>query len=59
MLDTDGSDVQMESFVADVRNNRVDPWITEQGFYSSIATLMGFEAMMKHQIETWPKGLAI
>lgn len=56
---TDGSDVQMESFVADVRNNRIDPWITKQGFYSSIATLMGFEAMMNHRIETWPEGLAI
>ena len=59
MLKTDGSDVQMESFVADVRNNRIDPWITKQGFYSSIATLMGFEAMMNHRIETWPEGLAI
>lgn len=59
MLKTDGSDVQMESFVADVRNNRIDPWITQQGFYSSIATLMGFEAMMNHKIETWPEGLAI
>jgi predicted dehydrogenase len=59
LLETDGSDVQMESFVSDVRNNRVDPWITRQGFYASIATLMGFEAMMNHRIETWPEGLAI
>lgn len=59
LLKTDGSDVQMESFVSDVRNNRVDPWITQQGFYSSIATLMGFEAMMNKRIETWPEGLAI
>jgi predicted dehydrogenase len=55
---TDGSGVQMESFVSDVRNNRVDPWITQQGFYGSISTLMGFEAMMNHRIETWPEGLA-
>ncbi|MCP4313902.1 MAG: Gfo/Idh/MocA family oxidoreductase [Bacteroidetes bacterium] len=59
ILKTDGSDVQMESFVTDVRNNRIDPWITKQGFDSSIATLMGFEAMMNHKIETWPEGLAI
>jgi len=59
ILKTDGSDVQMESYVADVRNNRIDPWITKQGFYSSIATLMGFEAMINHKIETWPEGLAI
>lgn len=59
LLEGDGTDVQMASFVADVRNNRVDPWLTEQGFYSSIATLMGFEAMVHHRIETWPEGLAL
>ncbi len=42
-----------------LRNNRVDPWLTKQGFYGSIATLLGFEAMMNHRIETWPEGLAI
>jgi len=59
LLKTDGTDVLMASFVSDVRNNRVDPWLTQQGFYASIATLMGFEAMMNHRIETWPEGLAI
>jgi len=59
LLKTDGTDIQMESFVSDVRNNRMDPWLTRQGFYASIATLMGFEAMMNHRIETWPQGLAI
>lgn len=56
---TDGTDIQMESFVSDVRNNRVDPWITQQGFHASITTLMGFEAMMNHRIENWPEGLAM
>ena len=59
LLKTDGSDVQMDSFVSDVRNNRIDPWLTKQGFDSSIATLMGFEAMINQRIETWPEGLAI
>ena len=59
LLKTDGTYIQMESFVSDVRTNRVDPWLTQQGFYASIATLMGFEAMMNHRIETWPEGLAI
>ena len=59
LLEGDGTDVQMASFVSDIRNNRVDPWLTQQGFYGSIATLMGFEAMMNHRIETWPEGLAI
>jgi len=56
---TDGTDVEMESFVADVRQGRIDPWITQQGFHASIATLMGFEAMMNQRIEPWPEGLAI
>jgi len=56
---TDGTDVQMASFVADVRQNRVDPWITKQGFDASIATCMGHEAMMNHRIENWPEGLAL
>ena len=59
LLKTDGSDVQMESFISDVRNERKDPWITQQGFHASIATLMGFEAMMNQRIETWPEGLAL
>jgi predicted dehydrogenase len=59
MLKTDGSDVQMASFVSDVKNNRVDPWLTQQGFYASITTLMGFEAMINHRIENWPEGLAL
>jgi predicted dehydrogenase len=59
LLKTDGSDMEMESFVSDVHRNRVDPWITQQGFYAGIATLMGFESMMNHRIETWPAGLAM
>jgi len=59
LLKTDGTGVQMASFVADVRNNRVDPWITRQGFHASIATLMGYESMLRQRIETWPEGLAV
>lgn len=59
LLKTDGTDVEMESFVSDVRNNRIDPWLTQQGFHASIATLMGFEAMINHRIETWPDGMAM
>jgi predicted dehydrogenase len=59
LLKTDGSDVQMESFVSDVINERRDPWITQQGFYSGIATLMGHESMANHRIEYWPEGLAV
>lgn len=59
VLDDDGTRMQMEAFVSDVRNNRVDPFITKQGFYSSIATLMGFNAIMDNEIVYWPKGLAL
>jgi predicted dehydrogenase len=59
LLKTDGTDVQMESFVTDVASGRVDPWLTEQGFYASIATLMGYEAIIAKRMETWPEGLAI
>ncbi len=59
VLDDDGTRIQMESFVADVRKNRVDPFITKQGFYGSIATLMGHEAMINNEITYWPKGLVL
>ena len=59
VLDCDGSRMQMEAFVADVKKNRVDPFITKQGFYASIATCMGFDAMMNNEITYWPDGLAM
>ncbi len=59
VMEDDGTKMQMESFVSDVRNNRIDPFITQQGFYSSIATLMGFEAMINDEITYWPKGMAM
>lgn len=59
VLNDDGTRAQMESFVADVRKNRLDPFITQQGFYASIATLMGFEAIKNNEITYWPQGLAL
>jgi hypothetical protein len=59
VLDDDGTKMQMEAFVEDVRNNRVDPFYTKQGFYSSIATIMGHEAMVNNEITYWPKGLTM
>ena len=55
----DGSIMQMEAFVANVIDNRVDTWITKEGFYASIATLMGYEAMKKNEIVFWPENLII
>jgi predicted dehydrogenase len=59
VLDDDGTKMQMEAFVEDVRNNRVEPFYTKQGFYSSIATIMGHESMVNNEITYWPEGLAM
>jgi len=59
VLEDDGTKMQMEAFVADVRNNRVDSEITKQGFHSTIATLMGFNAIMNNEIVYWPEGLVM
>lgn len=59
IIKSDGTDIQMESFVSDVRKNRLDPWLTRQGFYASIATLMGFESMISNRIVSWPDGLSL
>jgi predicted dehydrogenase len=56
---SDGSMMQMEAFVANVIDNRVDTWITKEGFYASIATLMGYEAMKKNEVVFWPENLII
>jgi len=56
---SDGSIMQMEAFVANVKDNRVDTWVTREGFYASVATLMGHEAMKKNEIVYWPENLPI
>ncbi len=59
VLDNDGSKMLMEAFIADVRSNRVDSFITKQGFYASIAALMGHHAIQNNEIVHWPGGLAM
>lgn len=59
VMKSDGSIMQMEAFVANVRNNRVEKWLTKEGFYASIGTIMGHEAMMKNEVIHWPEGLII
>lgn len=59
VLDDDGTRMMLEAFVANVRDNRVIIEDTRQGFYSGIASIMGFEAMMENRIVEWPKGLAL
>jgi predicted dehydrogenase len=56
-LDDDGSRMMLEAFVSFARDNYVDTELTKQGFYSSIASTMAFEAMMEKKMVFWPKGL--
>lgn len=57
VLDSDGTRMEMEAFIASVRQNRIDSWITREGFYASIASLMGHEAMTSNKIVYWPENL--
>jgi len=57
VLESDGTRMEMEAFIASVRQNRIDSWITREAFYASIATLMGHEAMSRNEIVYWPENL--
>ena len=59
VMESDGSIMQMEAFVSNVKANKVDPWLVKEGFYASIACLMGHEAMMNNSIVYWPDNLAL
>lgn len=59
VLKSDGSIMEMEAFVANVRDNRNEKWVTREGFYASVAALMGHEAMRKNEIVYWPENLAM
>ena len=59
VMNDDGTSMELEAFVASVRDNRVDLELTRQGFYATVATLMGFEAMQQNKIMFWPEGLAL
>ncbi|MFW5645306.1 MAG: Gfo/Idh/MocA family protein [Bacteroidota bacterium] len=57
VLDDDGSRMMLEAFISFVRDDYVDTELTKQGFYSSIASTMAFEAIMENKIVYWPKNL--
>ncbi len=59
VLESDGTKMEMEAFVSMVRENRIVPELLKQGFYASVATLMGYEAIQKNQIVTWPTNLSL
>ncbi len=59
VLESDGTKMEMEAFVSMVRENRFVPELLRQGFYASVATLMGYEAIQKNQIVNWPENLSL
>jgi predicted dehydrogenase len=59
VLESDGTKMEMEAFVAMVRDNRFVPELLRQGFYATVASLMGYEAMQKNQIINWPSNLSL
>ncbi len=59
VLESDGTKMEMEAFVSMVRENRFVPELLRQGFYASVATLMGYESIQKNQIVNWPENLSL
>ncbi len=59
VMEDDGSKMSLEAFIANVRDNRIDLELTRQGFYATVAVLMGFNAMMENKIKYWPENLAL
>jgi predicted dehydrogenase len=59
VLESDGTKMEMEAFVSMVRENRFVPELLRQGFYATVASLMGYEAIQKNQIVNWPLNLAL
>lgn len=55
MVQTDGSDIELEAFVQSVRDKKIVPGLAEQGFFAGVATLMGQEAMETGSLVNWPK----
>lgn len=54
-LEDDGTRLQLESFVKDVRQNKVNPFLLNQAYNAAISTLMGFESLHTGQLIEWPK----
>jgi hypothetical protein len=49
----------MEAFISNVRANRIESWITKEGFNATIASIMGHQAMKKNEVVFWPENLRI
>lgn len=58
-INGDGTDIEMESFVASVIQNKVNRKLTVQGYYASMASLMGEQAMDTMETVHFPEEFII
>jgi predicted dehydrogenase len=58
-LKTDGTDLMLEAFVNAVRNGHDFPEVTRQGLLASVATLMGYNAILNQEIVHWPEKIIV
>jgi hypothetical protein len=59
VLNSDGSDIELEAFIASVRNGKVTPGLLEQAYFASVAALMGDQAMLTGKTVYWPEQFTI
>ncbi len=59
VINSDGSDMEMEAFVAMVRDGRAVPGHLEQAYYATVSALLGHQAMLENRIIAWPKELIL
>jgi predicted dehydrogenase len=59
VMEDDGTRMMLEAFVANVRENRIDQMLMKEGFYATVAALMGYEAILENKIVYWPKDLIL
>jgi len=55
VIKSDGTGIQMEAFANAVRENKIIPGILEEGYNSSVASLLGDQAMMEGRVVSWPE----
>lgn len=53
-LEDDGTRLQIESFIKDVRKEEVNPFLLDQAYDAAISTLMGFESLHTGKVVQWP-----
>ena len=54
VIKSDGTAMQMDAFANAVRENKIIPGILEEGYYASIATLLGDQALSERRVVSWP-----